>query len=360
MNKNPIDKKFVMWFVSDFAGCGFLRSLLPNELLNSVYGRKQKYEGLATNHFILDKNALKSAKAIHFQRQVLPHQIDFIELFRRIRNENPDTLTYKLIYDMDDLFTEIPTYNYCYPKFLPNVLDINGSIQRIKNSVDVMTFSTYPLKKKIMEIGENKDCKFEVVPNFLPRYVYGGNAIKIKNLKPRIVWAGSSTHLATNNKGDFEPIYELLKNTCDEFEWIFCGLKKLQGWMLEFDGKIKLMPWVSLLDLPYKLKELNADFGVAPLLDNNFNRSKSNIKLLDYCSAGIIAICSKVKPYEEESKVFLYGKWEEDRKQILDIFNSEQKKEEILTKQRRLLERYWLENNLDTYVKLFDLNIGGK
>ena len=106
---------------------------------------------------------------------------------------------------------------------------------------------------------------------------------------------------------------------------------------------------------PSILKELHADFGVAPLLNNSFNRCKSNIKYLDYASADIVAITSKLSPYKE-SQLFLHNDWKKDRAQILDIWNNPEKKKSILTKQRKTLNKYWLETTgLKKYKELFGM-----
>jgi len=356
------ENNLVLWYLSDFAGCGYLRSIFPNDILNSSYGRKEQYAGVASNYFITDKNVFSKAKAIHFQRQITPQQVQFIELFRKLRDDNPTILKYKIIYDLDDLYTEIPPYNYCWDKFIKQ--DVLDGFEKIKHYVDIFTTSTYFLKKKIMELGPGA-CKMEVMPNYIPRYIYGGNVIKTKNEKPRIAWAGSETHFNWVDMGDFKPIYDLVKNTWQEFDWMFLGIRKFQGWMEEFQGKVKNVPWTSLFDFPRKLKDINADFGVAPLIDNNFNRAKSNIKCLDYWSADIIPICSNLNPYSETADLFFSGDWKVDRDMIWDIFNSTEKTESIIKRQKRKLEKYWLENHMEDYLELFDfkkvgLNIENK
>jgi glycosyltransferase involved in cell wall biosynthesis len=41
------------------------------------------------------------------------------------------------------------------------------------------------------------------------------------------------------------------------------------------------------------------DIGIAPLLDTNFNSSKSGIKFMDYAALGLAVVCSDVGPYRE-------------------------------------------------------------
>jgi hypothetical protein len=356
------EKKLVLWFGSDYAGCGFLRTVFPNDLLNATYSREialGKYEGIVSSRFFIDKVILKSVKAIHFQRQLLDNQIRFIELLWKLKKDNPTILDYKIIYDTDDLFSEIPKYNYCAQFVTPDKIDLPSNIQRIKNSVDLVTTSTRPLLKKIKELGDINQCKFEVVPNYIPKHIYGTYNHKPKNVKPRILWAGSTTHYCSNHKGDFEPIYDLVKNTVDEFDWVFFGIRKLSGWIEEFKGKVKIMKWTSILEYPSEIKKVNADFGVAPLIENSFNESKSNIKFLDYASSDLVAMCSNVEAYRHDAKEFITGDWKQDRSRILEIFNNDELRQEILEKQRRTLSKYWLENNIDHYLSILGIKTGG-
>ena len=46
----------------------------------------------------------------------------------------------------------------------------------------------------------------------------------------------------------------------------------------------------------------------------------------------------------KESQLFLHNDWKKDRDQILDIWNNPEKKDAILTKQRKTLNKYWLED----------------
>jgi len=337
-----------IWYYSDFAGCGHLRSIFPNEYLNSLYASKGLYEGIVASRFFLSDNVLSKVKTIHFQRQIENSQVQFMEFVRKCIFENK--LDIKLIYDCDDLITGLPVYNRAYktcsqPHILPN-------LQKIVNLVDEVTTSTYELKKEMEKLKGS--CKLSIVPNFLPKFLYNNSIYKDKkeNNKPRIVWAGSSTHFNHENKGDFEPIFQLLINTLDEFDWVLMGVRELPLWLQNYKSKITLVKWVrSMYEYPMDLQKINADFGVAPLQDNLFNRCKSNIKLLDYMSCDTMAICSKLPCYRD-SQLFFSGDWKVDRDMILDIFGSKTKKEEIKTKQRRILEKYWLENNLKTYTDM--------
>lgn len=350
---NQVDqRRLAIWFTSDFGGCGHLRSLWINESLNSFFGSRKLYEGITTSRFLVDKNILSQAKVFHFQRQITNPQVDYIMFIRKYRDENCKGTP--IIYDLDDNFMEIPDYNYAKPFFQGEHLVEN--LKRIVNAVDIVTVSTEPLATWIKSF--NGTCKIKVVPNFIPKYIYRPyDFIKAKNKKPHIAWAGSVNHYSDNDMGDFKVIYDLILNTQDVFDWTLFGLRKLPKWV-EHLNKIKTVKWIPIVNLPATLKSHNIDFGLAPLITSLFNESKSNIKLLDYGSSDIISVCSKLEPYKE-ADVFFNGDWKEDKEQILNIFNNEDLKQHLLQNQKALCNRYWLETNLDVYMKMFNFEIGG-
>lgn len=335
------DPCLTYWFQSDFAGCGKLRTIIPNDMLNSNYAqqRKKLYEGIVSSRLYISEKLFEKIKVVHFQRQTSDSHLQFIEMIREIkeRNKNAD---FKIVYDLDDLVGEVPSYNFASKTF--NTPETVRNVKRVVNLVDEFTVSTYPLKKKIEEYGGS--CKVKIVPNYLAKYIYRPYEFEKKeNEKPRILWAGSPTHFNLQDKGDFGLIYDLMKNTVDEFEWVILGIRESPPWMDEFGGKVTLPGWEkSIYRYPTLLKELNCDFGIAPLLNNSFNQCKSSIKMMDYFSADIVAMCSKLTPYKD-SQLFLSGEWKTDRDQIIDIFQNKNKRDNIVEKQRKLLDKQWME-----------------
>ena len=52
------------------------------------------------------------------------------------------------------------------------------------------------------------------------------------------------------------------------------------------------------MNLSQFLRKLNVDISLAPLENNRFNQSKSNIKALEGTAIGVPMICSNVGPYK--------------------------------------------------------------
>jgi glycosyltransferase involved in cell wall biosynthesis len=57
--------------------------------------------------------------------------------------------------------------------------------------------------------------------------------------------------------------------------------------------------WVNTFAYPYKAAILDLDFAIIPLVDNEFNRCKSNIKWVEMGALEVPAVTSYVSPYKE-------------------------------------------------------------
>ena len=71
-------------------------------------------------------------------------------------------------------------------------------------------------------------------------------------------------------------------------------MAKLSGIRYEFH------PNVPIQQHPQKVCDLRLDVGIAPLLDNAFNRHKSCIKYYEYAMSGAVTLASRVLPYSVE------------------------------------------------------------
>ena len=361
MQQAPPKDNIVLTYPADMSGCGFLRTIYPHDMLSSMYGNAKKYEGIVSTRFFLEQNLIAKASTIKLQRQCTDQQLEYIEILKAVRDKH--NFKYQFVYDLDDLFTDIPSYNFAHNFY--NQPFVKQNIQRIVNIVDVFTVTTYDLKKQIEKY--NGTCKVKIVPNYVPKYIYrpyeGWDREETK--KPKVVWAGSATHFNDFDMGDFRVILDLMKNTLDDFEWVLMGLnpEKIPTWLKPYvdTGKIQIHKWIrNLHNFPSELKRLNADFGLAPLIDNSFNRSKSDIKCTDYASADIVTMASNLAPYKKTAQLFFSGDWKTDRDTIIEVFQNKEKKELIIEKQKKILNKMWLENNIGKYRELFNIHGGNK
>ena len=163
--------------------------------------------------------------------------------------------------------------------------------------MDEVTVTCDYFKDLMIEKSGNKNVT--VVPNYLmkwwfDRYYNLGDLIKKyeKNKKkPVIAIFASGTHVdvanRTNHQDDFAPTVKHIIKTRNMFEWHFYGSYPFAVREYVQSGQMKFVPWVDLPKFPEAMANSGAQLTFASLQDNNFNRCKSNIKLIEAGALGI-------------------------------------------------------------------------
>jgi hypothetical protein len=176
--------------------------------------------------------------------------------------------------------------------------------------MDTVCVSTKFLGDYIRDHGVDKP-EIKVVHNSVPQYFWGPfrkKPIRATITRPRIIYSGSPTHYNNPNKmkGDWENAWceWVIKNVKDN-KIDFCVMGGVP-WFFEEIAKrpnFKAVNWVNSYQFHLPIKKFRADFGIAPLVPNYFNYSKSYIKYSEYCSLGVLGIGTtftngKPSPYD--------------------------------------------------------------
>lgn len=165
--------------------------------------------------------------------------------------------------------------------------------------MDAICVTTPFLKDYIAKRGSIDPERIHIVHNTLPDFLWKFNNkkphITEKIKKPRVLWSSSPTHWGDHTKlcGDMDNAWKdwVIKNVKeDKIDYIQMG--GLPWFFEEIKDKITVYNWVNSLKYPDVIREVNADFGIAPLVPNYFNYSKSSIKYQEYCVAGIVGVGS--------------------------------------------------------------------
>jgi len=338
---NPNDKNIVN-FPSDKNGCGYYRTFIPYGYLASKYN----YNVTNLMEFVFDLNFIARSHSIRFQRQVTEAQKKVVFEYKKvIQRVGAKT---KLIYEIDDVVHEIMPSNIVAYQFYTEVKK-NNMLQIMRN-VDKVTFSTQFLKDYYKErFGIENSV---VVPNFLPKFLWGdkGKRDKYKKgAKPRILWAGSASHVGKG--GDLEFLLPLIKKTKNEFEWVFFGVIPP-----ELTGQFEFINWSDFYSYPAALDAVNADVALAPISDNPFNYGKSDLKLLEYAALSIPGVYSSIGeglgPYDLIDGIPCVKNNADDWYQAIKGLVSDQGKWDVaLNNSRAELSKRWLEdeNNIKIY-----------
>jgi len=177
-------------YIGDHQGCGTIRIIYPSLLLNYSRDPKYKFNAYYSSYFINDIRFYQHFTLVQFQRGCTKEHFKLFKHF--CHNIRKQTKT-PLIYEIDDLLMNIPTWNYASDYYNNN----GDSIKEMMRIVDGITVSTEALKDHYKQFNNN----IEVIPNHLPKFIWGDVCPKYdrqpREKKPRIIWAGSENHFCT-------------------------------------------------------------------------------------------------------------------------------------------------------------------
>ena len=197
----------------------------------------------------------------------------------------------KIITDMDDDFHTIPESHPGYKqvgKGDPNYL------MKLDNSIyisDMVITATSELRTRLLPLNNN----IKVIPNGWSADNFNW-MVRRTMYKDRFIigWGGTITH-----REDFQmcvnPIKRVLK-TYPQAMVCIAGDHEIYNLLKAVPEKQKLFIPMTYYDL-YPAVMGWWDVMLAPLLDNEFNRAKSDIKLVDAGAKGIPFICSDMPVY---------------------------------------------------------------
>ena len=196
----------------------------------------------------------------------------------------------KIIYEIDDLLIDVPRNN---PNWKLNK-DKSKIIRLIKDA-DAITVSTERLKRNLQGYNSN----IHVIPNYIDPAIWNIEKRGGINDDERltIAFIGTPTH-----QHDLRIIVPAIKKILARyrgrivFKFFGCitdDLKGLEG--VEFSHEL-INAYTAFASY---IMQQKIDIALAPLVKNEFNKCKSNIKFLEYSICRIPGIYSRISPYSE-------------------------------------------------------------
>lgn len=350
----------VIQYLADSSGCGMYRCGWMSHLMN--------YEGkgmiIDSCMMITDPRIYQHIHAIRLQRQASSPQKEFVKFLKSLQGQ----YNFKLIYEVDDVVfrEDIPDYNKFKHAFTSD--EIRNNIQEIITMCDEVTVTCDFMKQLYTHRTGKKEIT--VIPNFPAKFWIGNyyNPERIVKLydtykrKPRILYAGSGAHFDVDglNKGedDFSHVIQNIIDTRHKYQWVFIGSFPPALHRYIVSKEIEFHPWQTLYKYPQKIYDLEIQMMVAPLQDNNFNRSKSDLKYIEACLYGLPVACQDMVTYQEADIKFKTGAEmiESIEKELKSSWDYKRK----IRQRREVGEARFLEHdqNLDCYVELFKYPYG--
>jgi glycosyltransferase involved in cell wall biosynthesis len=193
----------------------------------------------------------------------------------------------RVVYDIDDHVWAIPDRNVAKAAVRRQLKTMTSFVK----IADCVTTATERLADEL----ELLNWRVQVIPNALPPEALEPDRPRSK---PgfRIGWAGSVTHVA-----DLELLAEPLAavlDRCPEARLVFMGYCP-PGWVGH--PRVEVAEWVQVPRYYQALRALELDVFVAPLVDDPFNRCKSDLKLLEAGIMGWPILCSNLGPYADRA-----------------------------------------------------------
>lgn len=343
-----------VYYGADLGGCNAWRMGFPAFYMN--------YQGKAIinelSSMVIDPRFYPGISSVTLQRQATDVQKAFLHFIK----EGGRELGFKINYEIDDIvFSEdIPEYNRC--KFAFEDPKIRKTIEEMMQMVDEITVTCDFMKEYYKHKTSNPNVT--VVPNYIPKFWFDGfyNEKEVyekydKNKKrPIVLYAGSGTHFDVINKtgqqDDFAHVIDDIIKARKKYRFVFMGGFPYAVKPFIDNGEMLYYDWVQLLDLPRGLFAIGANATYAPLQDNNFNRAKSDIKLLESGALGMPCVAQNLCTYSKADLTFDSGS---DLIGRLDqLFKDENSYMEYSRRARQYVETMWLENE-ENWMKRYEV-----
>jgi len=296
--KIEITKNILLSFVSDATGCGHIRNVFPMTYLNAIYGKEGKILPMISPLFLWQEDIIVRTKAILFQRQMSKGHYENVLKYKELQKVHG----FKMVYDIDDFIwghnelqeggnkeDGVPSYNFGWKGISEEVKEYSVKIMK---EMDLITVTSQYLKDYINNVlGVN--VPVNIVPNAIPMHFWGNKRKadrKTPIVKPKVLYTGSPTHYNNQDKllGDFDTAFKdfVIKNVkANKIDFVCMG--GLPFFFEEIKDKITVINWLNSYQYHLGVLAVKADFIIGPLVPNNFNYSKSNIKYQESCAAGV-------------------------------------------------------------------------
>jgi O-antigen biosynthesis protein len=148
--------------------------------------------------------------------------------------------------------------------------------------------------ENLRQVYEKINPNVWVVPNGIDFALWDNIRRPMKrNKKIRIGWAGGGSHV--DDLEFIEPAVTKIAKKFANVEFVFLG-----GVPACYKDRTKIKAitkWYPINEYPQAVADLNLDIALAPLLDNEFNRAKSNLRWLEYSALRVPTIASDVEPF---------------------------------------------------------------
>lgn len=221
-----------------------------------------------------------------FQLMATPWGLSLMDVIQKHWNK-------PFITEVDDYFLHVASDNPSSEYYNPNGDNLKIKRQQCEES-SMLVVSTEYLKQKLLVLNKN----IEVIPNAVDFSLWNRPIRRNQELgKPiTIGWEGGAGH-----QRDLEILEEVLPEIIKKYPEVkiqLLGYAK-DNPVFETMKNVEIIhAWETIDKYPEMKAKLNWDIELAPLVDTEFNRCKSNLRWLEASALRIPVVASKVEPYK--------------------------------------------------------------
>lgn len=281
-----------------FSGCSWYRGVVPAHYASTIGHHARVAAAQAS------KSDIEWCDVLQVQRLVMPG--GSVPLIR-----DTQALGKRVVYDIDDDVWALRRSNPSWEFWR----DHKADALRIMQMCDVVTTTGEDLAATLRE--HHGDVR--IIPNALPMdfHRYGGD-----HTPPLVIgWAGGNSH-----RDDLNIIKSVLLEVLDNRPNVVAALAGC-GEHIQHPRVIHLNAVV--IEHYHKLLS-TFDIGLAPLVDDRFNRAKSDLKPLEYAAVGIPCIASPVGPYRDLDRgVLLASKLSDWRRHLYRLIAAAEERQAL-------------------------------
>lgn len=335
-------KNVIIFHLTDRGACSWVRFRFMAGLLETNTGGE--ILPVISPWEVTDPDVLQRTAAIVVARPMIGLHGELLEHYKAKRAQ----YGYKVFADYDDLLCDIdgkspiPEYN----SFKISPFEIGKVMERFCAGLDGVTVASEYLARTLRHrFGWDN---VTVVPNTVPRFAYGmaprmsveGGYID----KPVVLYAGSMTHFNEGNLGDFEgPWVPWMRKAAENGDielhcFGHCEPEFLAG------VPLTVHPFVPAVAFPAAVAAIRPDIYLAPLQANEFNRCKSDLKLLEAAAVGAVLLGSNFhgSPYADAAGLSRVGPemTSEGLSYAVEAICQRENFNAVLSHQRRIMETY--------------------
>lgn len=327
------DGKGVLFCSDDSWACGWYRCYVPGVEL-----KRLGYDVVMDE--VIHPEAFGRFGTIVFQRKWDPQGLAAIKQAKAMGKHT--------VYELDDDIWAVTRNNPGYVAWgNPEIL--GGAVACIRE-VDMVTTTTPLLAERLRQFNSN----VRVIPNMLPSTGWDYPDVRPQSSEHVVLgWVGSSSHFEDMRL--FDGFVHQLLDKYPFVEFQFAGGSP----EAPFDPhpRITRLKTTDILGYPTILEHF--DIGLIPIVDNTFNRSKSDLKFVEYSKMGIPSVVSKQLPYLASVKHgengFLANHPKDWLKFLSRLIEDPQLRVQLATRAQEFARTRTIDRGIDKWVRAYGL-----